>query len=61
MVAPELKLERGPPLPRIEVERAPEDEPRRFSVLSADIELTDTGGRSGDAVLQSHGKAKKPQ
>ena len=28
----------GPPLPRIVVERAPEVEPRRFYVLSADIE-----------------------
>ena len=47
MVAPELKLTKkvtadkegaGPPLPRIMVERAPEVEPRRFYVLSADIE-----------------------
>ena len=47
MVAPELKLTKkvtadkdgaGPPLPRIVVERAPEAEPRRFYVLSADIE-----------------------
>ena len=47
MVAPELKLTKkvttdkegaGPPMPRIVVERAPEVEPRRFHVLSADIE-----------------------
>ena len=46
MVAPELKLTKkvtadeeggGPRLPRIVVERAPEVEPRRFYVLSADI------------------------
>ena len=46
MAAPELKLTKkvtadegaGPPLPRIVVERAPEAEPRRFYVLSSDIE-----------------------
>ena len=41
MVAPELKLIKkggAGPLPRIVVERAPEVEPRRFYVLSADIE-----------------------
>ena len=47
MVAPEMKLTKkvtadkegaGPPLPKIVVERAPEAEPRRFCVLSADIE-----------------------
>ena len=47
MVAPDLKLTKkvtadkegaGPPLPRIVVERAPEAEPKRFHVLSADIE-----------------------
>ena len=47
MVAPELKLTKkvtadkegaGPPLPRIVKETAPEVEPRRFYVLSADIE-----------------------
>ena len=47
IVAPELKLTKKvttdkegakPPLPRIVVERAPEVEPRRFYVLSADIE-----------------------
>ena len=46
MGSPELKLTKkvtvdkegsGPPLPRIVVERAPEVEPRRFHVLSADI------------------------
>ena len=47
MVAPEVKLAKkvtahkgaGPPLPRIEVDRAPEVEPRRLYVLSADIEV----------------------
>ena len=35
----------GPPLPRIVVERIPEAQPRRFSVLSADIEAHGhTGG-----------------
>ena len=47
MVAPDLKVTKkvtadkegaGPPLSRIVVERAPEAEPRRFHVLSADIE-----------------------
>ena len=28
----------GPPLPRVQIERIPEAEPRRFYVLSADIE-----------------------
>ena len=54
MVAPELKLTEkvtrnkegaGPPLPRIVVERAPEVEPRRFYVLSADIEAHGHTGR----------------
>ena len=59
MVAPELKLTKkvtadkegaGPPLPRIAVERAPEVEPRRFQVLSADIvKLTDTLEAAQDA------------
>ena len=53
MVASELKLTKkvtadkegaGPPLPRIVVERAPEVEPRRFYVLSADI---DAHGHTG--------------
>ena len=48
MEAPELKLTKkvtvdkkkeGPPSPRIVNERAPEVEPRRFYVLSADIEV----------------------
>ena len=58
MVAPELKLTKkvaadkegaGPPLPRIVVERAPEAEPRRFYVLSADIEAHGHTGGSQDA------------
>ena len=70
MVAPELKLTKkvaadkegaGPPLPRIVVERAPEAEPRRFYVLSADVEAHGhTGGSPGCAALASHGKATKP-
>ena len=70
MVAPELKLTKkvkadkegaGPPLPRIVVEGAPEAEPRRFYVLSADIEAHGhTGGCPGCAALASHGKATKP-
>ena len=51
----------GPPLPRIVVERAPEAEPRRFYVLSADIEAHGhIGGCPGCAALASHGKATKP-
>ena len=43
------------------VERAPEVEPRRFYVLSADIEAHGhTGGCPGCAALASHGKATKP-
>ena len=71
MVAPELKLTKkvtadkegvGPPLQRIVVERAPEVEPRRFYVLSANIEAHGhTGGCPGCAALASHGKATKPQ
>ena len=70
MVAPELKLTKkvaadkegaGPPLPRIVVDRAPEAEPRRFYVLSADIEAHGhTGGCPGCAALASHGKATNP-
>ena len=70
MVASELKLTKkvtadkegeGPPLPSIVVERAPEVEPRRFYVLSADIEAHEhTGGCPGCAALASHGKATKP-
>ena len=69
-MAPELKLTKkvtadkegaGPPLPRIVFERAPEAEPRRFYVLSADIEAHGhTGGCPGYAALASHGKATKP-
>ena len=69
-VAPELKLTKkvtadkevaGPPLPRIVVERAPEVGPRRFYVLSADIEAHGhTGGCPGCAALASHGKGRKP-
>ena len=62
MVALELKLTKkvtaekgaGTPLPRIVVERSPELEPRRFYVLSADIEAHGhTGGYPGCAVLAS--------
>ena len=70
MVAPELKLTKkvtadkegaGPPLPRIVVGRGPEAEPRRFHVLSADIEAHGhTGGCPGCATLASHGRATKP-
>ena len=70
MVALELKFTKkvtadkegtGPPLPRIVVERIPEVEPRRFYVLSADIEAHhDTGGCPGCAALTSHGRAIKP-
>ena len=70
MVAPELKLTKkvtadkegaGPPLPRIVVERAPEVEPRRFYVLSADNEAHGHTGRCpGCAALASHGRATKP-
>ena len=68
-MAPEVKLTKkvtadkgvGPPLPRIVVERAPEVEPRRFYVLSADIEAHGhTGGCPEWAALASHGKATKP-
>ena len=66
MVAPELRLTKkvtaGPPLPRIVVERAPEVEPGRFYVLSADIEgHGHTGGCPGCAALASNGRAAKPQ
>ena len=69
MVAPELTLTNkvtadkegaGLPLPRIVVERAPEVEPVRFHVLSADIEARGhTGGCPGCAALASHGRATK--
>ena len=50
----------GPPLPKIEVERAPECEPIRFHVLSADIEAHGhTGGSPGCASLASHGRVTK--
>ena len=43
------------------VERAPEVEPRRFHLLSADIEAHGhIGGCPGCAALASHGKATKP-
>ena len=71
MVAPELKLTKkvtadkegaGPPLPRIVVERAPEVDPRRFHVVSANIEAHGhTGGCPGCAALAWYGKATKPQ
>ena len=70
MVASELRLTKkvtadkegvGPPLPRIVVERTPEAEPRRFYVLSVDIEAHGhTGGCPGCAALAPHGKATKP-
>ena len=70
MVAFELKLTKkdtadrdgaGPSLPRIVVERIPEVGPRRFYVLSADIEAHGrTGGSPGCAPLASHGRAIKP-
>ena len=70
MVAPELKLTKkvtadkegaGPPLPRIVFDRAPEAEPRKFYVLSADIEAHGhTGDCRGCAAHASHGKATKP-
>ena len=62
MVTPELKLtkkvttdkEAGPLLPRIVVERAPEVEPGRFHVFSADIEAHGhTGGCPGCAAHAS--------
>ena len=70
MVAPELKWTKkvtadkegagDPPLPRIVVERAPEVEPRRFYVLSADIEAHgQTGGCPGCTALVSHEKSDK--
>ena len=44
----------------IVVERAPEVEPRRFYVLSADAEAHGhTGGCAGCAALASHGKSHK--
>ena len=69
--APELKLTKKvtadkegarPPLPRIVVERAPEVEPRRFYVLSADIEAHGHTLEAAQdcAALASHGKATKP-
>ena len=70
MVALELKLTKkdtadrdgaGPSLPRIVVERIPEVGPRRFYVLSADIEAHGrTGGSPGCAPLASHGRAIEP-
>ena len=70
MVAPELKLTMkvtadkegaGRPLPTIVVERAPEVEPGRFCVLSADIEAYGhTGGCPVCAALASHAKATNP-
>ena len=66
MMASELRLTKnvnadkegaGPPLPRIVVERAPEADPRRFYVLSADIEAHEhTGVCPGCAALASHGR-----
>ena len=71
MVARDLKLTKrvtadkegaGPPLRGIALARIPEVEPRRFSVLSVDIEAHGhTGGCPVCAVLASHGRAIKPQ
>ena len=68
MVAPQLKLTKkvtpdkegaGPPLPRIVVERTPV-EPRRFYVLSADIEAHGhIGVCPGCAALASHWKSDR--
>ena len=70
MVAPESKLTKkvtadkegaGPPLPRVAAERAPDVEPRRFYMSSADIEAHGhIGGCPGCAALASHGRATKP-
>ena len=71
MVAPELKLmkkvtadkERARPHCQglLVVERAPEVEPRRFCVMSADLEAHGhTGGCLGCGALASHGRATKP-
>ena len=71
MVAPELKLTKevtadkegaGPPLPRIVVERAPEVEPKRFYVSSADIEAHGhTGGcPTMNAERESERSLRKP-
>ena len=63
MAAPEVKLTKrvtadkegaGPPWPRIVGERTPEVEPRRFFVLSADIEAHGhTGGGPGFHSVKS--------
>ena len=46
---------------RIVVERIPEVEPRRFYVVSAEIQAHGhTGGCLGCAALASHGRATKP-
>ena len=70
MVASELKLTKkvtadkegaGPHCRGLWLKRAPEVEPRRFHVLSADIEAHGhAGGCPGCAALASHGKATKP-
>ena len=69
MMSPELKLTKKatadkegarPSLPRIVVERAPEVEPRRFYVLSANIEAHGhMGSCPGYALLTLPGKATK--
>ena len=69
MVAPEVRLTKkvttdkegaGPALRSVIVERIPETEPRRFYVLSADIEAHgQTGGCPGCAALASYGRAIK--
>ena len=55
------KKERDSPLPRIVIERAPEVEPRRFYVLSADVEAHGHTGRCpGCAAFAPHERATKP-
>ena len=69
MVAPELKLTKKVTADKGGVGlhcqglwlKAPEVEPRRYYVLSADIEAHGhTGGCPGCAALESHGKVAKP-
>ena len=51
----------GPHCQGIVVEKAPEVEPRRLYVVSADIEAHGHNrGCPGRAALASHGKATKP-
>ena len=65
MVAPELKLtkkvtaDKEGALPRIVVERAPEVEPRRFYVLSADIESHGHTLEAAQDAQRLHRKEKR--